>query len=156
MDPGKIPVRADVPIYNGDPLKWLSWNGLFKALVHNTKMTSEAKMGFLHTKLSKECDRVIAGLYPDDERYAEALMPLRDRYVHPTTLKAAHLQVLKSLPDVNSETHPRPQAQAREALTVALVQAVELLDCDWFFCPKGMLRVGTKCGLTLNNGWREE
>ncbi len=52
--------------------------------------------------------------------------------------------------------HPRPQAQAREALTVALVQAVELLDCDWFFCPKGMLRVGTKCGLTLNNGWREE
>ena len=55
-----------------------------------------------------------------------------------------------------AQIHPRPQAQAREALTVALVQAVELLDCDWFFCPKGMLRVGTKCGLTLNNGWREE
>ena len=62
VDPGKIPVRADVPIYNGDPLKWLSWSGLFKALVHDTKMTSEAKMRFLHTKLSKECDRVIAGL----------------------------------------------------------------------------------------------
>jgi hypothetical protein len=65
-------------------------------------MTSEAKMGFLHTKLSKECDRVIAGLYPDDEGYAEALMLLRDRYGHPTTLPADHLQVLKSLPDVNS------------------------------------------------------
>ena len=73
VDPGKIPVRADVPIYNGDPLKWLSWSGLFKALVHDTKMSSEAKMGFLHTKLSKECDRVIAGLFPDDEGYAEAL-----------------------------------------------------------------------------------
>jgi hypothetical protein len=36
-------------------------------------MTSEAKMGFLHTKLSKECDQVIAGLFPDDEGYAEAL-----------------------------------------------------------------------------------
>ncbi len=59
-------------------------------------------------------------------------------------------------PASSSLLHPRPQAQAREALTVALVQAVELLDCDWFFCPKGMLRVGTKCGLTLNNGWREE
>ena len=102
VDPGKIPVRADVPIYNGDPLKWLSWSGLFKALVHDTKMTSEAKMGFLHTKLSKECDRVIAGLFPDDEGYAEALMLLRDRYGHPTTLQAAHLQSLKSLPDVNS------------------------------------------------------
>ena len=102
VDPGKIPVRADVPIYNGDPLKWLSWSGLFKALVHDTKMTSEAKMGFLHTRLSKECDRVIAGLFPDDEGYAEALMLLRDRYGHPTTLQAAHLQSLKSLLDVNS------------------------------------------------------
>ena len=102
VDPGKIPVRADVRIYNGDPLKWLSWSGLFKALVHDTKMTSKAKMGFLHTKLSKECDRVIAGLFPDDEGYAEALMLLRDRYSHPTTLQAAHLQMLKSLPDVSS------------------------------------------------------
>ena len=102
VDPGKIPVRADVPVYNGDPLKWLSWGGLFKALVHDTKMTSEAKMGFLHTKLSKECDRVIAGLFPDDEGYAEALMLLRDRYGHPTTLQAAHLLMLKSLPDVSS------------------------------------------------------
>ncbi|XP_028412345.1 uncharacterized protein LOC114535161 [Dendronephthya gigantea] len=102
VNPGKLPVRADVPIYYGDPLKWLSWSGLFKALVHNTKMTSEAKMGFLHTKLSKECDQVIAGLFPDDEGYAEALMLLRDRYGHPTTLQAAHLQVLKSLPVVDS------------------------------------------------------
>ena len=102
VDPGKIPVRADVPIYNGDPLKWLSWSGLFKALVHNTKMSSEAKMGFLHTKLSKECDQVIAGLFPDDEGYAEALKLLRDRYGHPTTPQAAHLQVLNSLPAVDA------------------------------------------------------
>ena len=52
--------------------------------------------------------------------------------------------------------HPRSQAQARATLTVAQVQAVELVDCDWFFCSKGMLRVGRKCGLTINNGWREE
>ena len=30
------------------------------------------------------------------------------------------------------------------------------VDCDWLFCSKGMLRVGRKCGLTINNGWREE
>ena len=103
VDPGKLPVRADVPVYNGDPLKWLSWSGLFKALVHDTKMSSEAKMGFLHTKLSKECDQVIAGLFPDDTGYAEALMLLRDRFGHPTTLQAAHLKVLKNLPPVHAK-----------------------------------------------------
>ena len=105
VDPGKIPIRADVPVYNGDPLKWLSWSGLFKALVHDTKMSSEAKMGFLHTKLTKECDQVIAGLFPDDDGYAEALMLLRDRYGHPTALQAAHLQVLKTLPPINTRDH---------------------------------------------------
>jgi hypothetical protein len=30
------------------------------------------------------------------------------------------------------------------------------VDCDWFFCSEGMLRVGRKCGLTINNGLREE
>ncbi|CAB3991238.1 Hypothetical predicted protein [Paramuricea clavata] len=38
-------------------------------------------MGFLHSKLSKDCDQAIAGLFPDDEGYdegyAEALMLLR-------------------------------------------------------------------------------
>ncbi len=100
VDPGKIPIRADVPIYNGDPLRWLTWSGLFKALVHDTKMSSEAKMGFLHTKLTNECDRVIAGLFPDEDGYAEALLLLRDRYGHPTTLQAAHLQILKTLSPV--------------------------------------------------------
>ena len=52
-------------------------------------------MGFLLTKLT-------AGIFPDDEGYAEALTLLRDRYGHPTTLQAAHLQSLKSLPHVNS------------------------------------------------------
>ena len=79
VDPGKLPVRAEVPVYHGDPLQWLSWSSLFKALVHDTRMTSEAEMGFLHTKLSKDCDQVIAGLFPDDEGYAEALMLLRDQ-----------------------------------------------------------------------------
>ncbi|XP_028411629.1 uncharacterized protein LOC114534388 [Dendronephthya gigantea] len=102
VDPGKIPVRADVPVYHGDPLKWLSWSGLFKALVHDTKMSSEAKMGFMHTKLSRDCDQVIAGLFPDDDGYADALMLLRDRYGHPTTLQAAHLQVLKVLPTIDT------------------------------------------------------
>ena len=102
VDPGKLPVKADVPIYNGDPLKWLSWSGLFKALVHDTRMSSEAKMGYLHTKLSRECDLVIAGLYPDDDGYAEALMLLRDRYGHPTALQAAHLEVLKTVPPIST------------------------------------------------------
>jgi hypothetical protein len=31
-----------------------------------------------------------------------------------------------------------------------------VIDCDWFFCSEGMLRVGKKCGLTINNGWHEE
>ena len=97
VDPGKIPVRAEVPVYHGDPLQWLSWSGLFKALVDDTIMKSEAKMGFLHTKLSKDCDQVTAGLFPDDEGYAEALMLLRDRYGHLTVLQAAHLQALKNL-----------------------------------------------------------
>jgi hypothetical protein len=26
------------------------------------------------------------------------------------------------------------------------------VDCDWLFCSEGMLRVGRKCGLTINNG----
>ena len=58
-------------------------------------------MGFLHTKLSKDCDQVIAGLFPDNEGYAEALMLLRDRYGHPTMLQAAHLQALKSLAPID-------------------------------------------------------
>ena len=77
VDPGKIPVRADVPIYNGDGIS-------------------------PHQAIKGMCDRVIAGLFPDDEGYAEALMLLRNRYGHPTTLQAAHLQMLKSLPDVSS------------------------------------------------------
>jgi hypothetical protein len=64
-------------------------------------MTSEAKMGFLHTKLTKDCGQVIAGLFPDDEGYAEALMLLRDRYGHPIMLQAARLQALKSLAPID-------------------------------------------------------
>ena len=73
-DPGNILAWEGVTFYHGDPLQWLSWGGQFKALVHDTKMTSKAMMSFLQTKVSKDYDQVIACLLPDDEGYAEALM----------------------------------------------------------------------------------
>jgi len=101
----KLP-RLNVPSFDGQKTKWLSFRDLFTNAVHHKKNLSGAeKLQFLRGSLSGEPLSLIESYTISDRHYDQAWNHLCDRYDNPKDLLFAHLERFLSIPKIHTPSN---------------------------------------------------
>lgn len=92
--------RLTLTKFDGDPLKWTDWSGMFHAIIHQTEMSNAEKMTHLQQTVVGKAKSEIAGLLYNGELYDQALKRLESRFGKPHIVVQAHLDKLAKTPPV--------------------------------------------------------
>ena len=95
----KLP-KLDVPTFNGDILKWVTFWEQFTVSVHDRPHLSKAeKLAYLRHSLKDGAAKgIIEGLSKSGDQYDEAIKCLRDRFNRPKLIHEAHVQRIIEIP----------------------------------------------------------
>ena len=98
---GQLP-KISIPVFNGDPLQYPSWNSSFNALIDSKPMDAQAKLNFLNQYLSGKPKQVVEQhlLIGTDEAYQSARKLLKERYGNCNVVGSAFLNKLENWPKV--------------------------------------------------------
>ena len=69
--------------FDGDPLKWTDWSGMFHAIIHQTEKSNAEKMTHLQQTVVGKAKSEIAGFRYSGELYDQALKRLESRFGKP-------------------------------------------------------------------------
>ena len=75
--------KINLPVFDGDPCHWPNWYGMFKALVHDQKLSKTQKMIYLKVSVKGSAEKAIAGVSFDGTMYEEAIKELKHRFGNP-------------------------------------------------------------------------
>ena len=93
--------RITLDKFDGTPLEWPRWSGLFKALVHeNTTLTDTERLTHLQSCLTGEARDAVRGLLCDGALYPEALRELEEQFGDPAAVVQHTLASVMQLPPV--------------------------------------------------------
>ena len=106
----KAIAKVKPTVFNGDPLLWLDWIGLFNATIHSSDMTTAEKMTHLRTLVKDQAKSVIRGYGYNGDMYFIALKRLQDSFGNPTKIVTSFLQRLNC--------HPIPTLEQPDSFTV--------------------------------------
>ena len=97
---GQLP-KISIPVFNGDPLQYPSWNSSFNALIDSKPMDAQAKLNFLNQYLLGKPKQVVEQylLIRTDEAYQSARKLLKERYGNCNVVGSA-LNKLENWPKV--------------------------------------------------------
>ena len=87
----------ELATFDGSPLEWFSWIGIFKALVHDARRSPDEKLVILRCHLKGKCLDVVANLGGGIDAYKEALKRLQATCGRRIVLRTAHLKMLDQL-----------------------------------------------------------
>lgn len=95
----KLP-KLDVPTFNGDILKWITFWEQFTVSVHDRPHLSKAeKLAYLrHSLKDGSAKNIIEGLSKSGDQYDEAIKCLNDRFNRPKLIHEAHVQRIIEIP----------------------------------------------------------
>lgn len=97
----------DIPTFNGDYHKWVSFKDLFLEAIHNNRSMSNAqKMQFLKTKVKGEAEKLIQHLNISTENYQICWDILNHRFNNRKLIFSSHINILMSLPAMQLQTAP--------------------------------------------------
>ena len=83
--------------YDGYPLEWLDWIGLFTATVHSSDMKNAEKMTHLQTLVTGPAKNLISGYGHNGDFYETAIEKLRSNFGKPTKVVSEFLLHLQRL-----------------------------------------------------------
>ncbi|CAB4040324.1 Hypothetical predicted protein, partial [Paramuricea clavata] len=86
--------------FDGDPLKWTDWLGMFEAIIHRSEMSPFEKMTHLQQNVVGKAKSVIAGFRYNGNLYHRALKCLENRFGKPHIVVQAHLDKLSKVAPV--------------------------------------------------------
>jgi hypothetical protein len=89
-----------LPQFDGDPLKWTDWYGMFQAMIHATPMSDTEKLTHLQHSCVGRAKAEIGGFGYNGSMYANALGSLRDRFGKRQFVVRAHLEKLQRIQPV--------------------------------------------------------
>ena len=98
--------------FDGDPLKWTDWEGMFRAIIHQSEMSLSEKMMHLQQNVVGKAKAAIAGFRYNGNLYHQALKRLEDRFGRPHVVVQAHLDKLAKLPAMLLVFPPIPPPSA--------------------------------------------
>ena len=84
--------------YNGDPLQWHEWFGLFESAIDAQSMTDDVKLTYLKTLVTGKAKTAIAEFAYCGLMYKDALKTLERNFGQPQAVISAHLDKLSSFP----------------------------------------------------------
>ena len=96
--------KIQLPTFDGDPLQWPQWYGLFKALVDSQPISTTEKMVYLKAAVSGTAERAVSGLLFDGSMYEDALKELETRFGNPQLISKTLIRRLLELPKLQGET----------------------------------------------------
>lgn len=133
----KLPI-AELPKFDGDLDKWLSFRNTFKVMVESrTDIDNVVKFMYLKNCLVGEAANKVAAYDLNSENYVNAWELLTDAYERKRILTSKHLDALFDIPKLESATH---KDLSKMIDTVRQhVNMLELLD----YCPKDYVIVRT-------------
>lgn len=90
--------RISIPKFNGDYLKWKTFQDLFCQLVANQKLPTAQKMWYLKSNLGGEAEKLISHLSATAENYVTAWNLLQERYNNKRVIVTTLIQQLLEQP----------------------------------------------------------
>ena len=90
--------KIKIEPYDGNLLKWNTWFGLFKTLIHNQAISNAKKMTHLQTLTTGTAQQAISGFYCNSSMYNAALVELQRRCGRPEVIINNFLRELRSFP----------------------------------------------------------
>ena len=93
--------------FNGDPLQWHEWFGLFKSAIDSSSLTDDVKLTYLITLVTGKTKTAIAEFAYCGTLNKDALKTLERSFGQPQAVVSAYLDKLANFPSVkmhNSES----------------------------------------------------
>ena len=89
--------KINLPVFHGDPCEWPNWYGMFKALVHDQRLTKTQKMIYLKASVRGSAEKAIAGMFFTGKMYEEAIKELTHRFRNPELISKSLINKLLEL-----------------------------------------------------------
>ena len=117
---GKSLPKLVLPNFDGDPLKWCDWFGMFEAMIHNTPMSETEKITHLQHACVGRAKAEITGFGYKGTMYNDALEALRERFGKRQFVVRAHLETLQRAQPIveNNLTSVRKLASSVRAVVL--------------------------------------
>ena len=84
--------------YNGDPLQWHEWYGLFKSAIDSQSLTDDVRLTYLKTFVTGKAKIAIAEFAYYGLMYKDAVRTLERKFGQPQAGVSAHLDKLSNFP----------------------------------------------------------
>ena len=95
--------KLNLPVFNGDPLKWLTFWDSFNVGVNSKPGLPEVgKFNYLKAQVTGEAEHAITGFPITSGTYARAIATLKERFGHPDKVANAHMTAWLDLPHPTS------------------------------------------------------
>ena len=96
--------KINLPVFHGDPCEWPNWYGMFKALVHDQRLTKTQKMIYLKASVRGSAEKAIAGMFFTGTMYEEAIKELTHRFGNPELISRSLINKLLELPALKDDS----------------------------------------------------
>ena len=98
----KLP-KLDIPIFNGDKLRWTEFWDTFEATIHqNPTLSDIEKLHYLNSKLTGKAKDAVSGILLSNENYSVAVNLLKDRFGDKQSVINCHYTELINVPPANN------------------------------------------------------
>ena len=98
------PPQLEIPMFNGDVLKWQEFWDVFEATIDKGKYSSVDKMNYLKSKLTNEALDAISGYQLSNSNYKVVVDVLKQRFGNPQLIIDAHYRTLSHLPAATNQS----------------------------------------------------
>lgn len=114
--------KLSLPMFEGDPLQWPHWYGLFKALVHEQGLSDTEKIIYLQSSVKGAAERAVSGMLFDGSMYNQVIKELSNRFDDPGLISKALIRRFLEMPKLQDETpaNLRPFVDTLHGLTRTL------------------------------------
>ncbi len=89
-----------LPTFDGNPLEWPEWQGLFQSTIGRANISDDEKMNYLKTLVSGKAKTAIQGMGFTGRMYRRAWTTLELRFGQPHLIVSAQLSKLQKYPVV--------------------------------------------------------
>jgi len=96
--------KLQLPIFYGDPLKWVEFYDSFESSVHSQNIPDVQKFNYLLSTLRGSAHKALEGISVTNSNYLEALGILKKRYGDQNVIKRYLYSELRNIPPSSPKT----------------------------------------------------
>ena len=95
--------KINLFLFQKGPCEWPNWYGMFKALVHDQRLTKTQKMIYLKASVQGSAKKAIGGMFFNGKMYEEVIKGLTYRFGNPELILKPLINKLLGLPALTDD-----------------------------------------------------